>query len=96
MIVTAFDISTKKSAKVDLPDVNPRDEKWFIQNDTQVLVQDGSNDFILHALVGYSDESSAIEVKFHVRGHTCEKAFSILRNECEKAINEVRKDTANV
>lgn len=72
---------------IEVKNVLPDDEKWFVENNIKISMEDIGGDFAVYGDTGMEDEDGeTIEMIFIAQGRTCEETLSALRRECESVM----------
>lgn len=75
---------------MDVKHVNPEDEKFFIDNDISISMEELGGDFVVYADTGYENEDGDPEEFIEIaQGRSCEDTLKALRVVCEEFLSNV-------
>jgi hypothetical protein len=87
MIATLYKKPDGRTQEIDIKNVLPEDESYFIRNRIVISMEDVGGMFAIYADIGRRDEDGEpIELIELSQGRSCEETLSALRKLCEEEL----------
>lgn len=74
---------------INITNVNSEDEKFFVENDIVLSMEELGGDFVVYADTGYENEDGDPEEFIEIaQGRSCQDVLKALRESCEEFLKE--------
>jgi hypothetical protein len=85
MNVTLYKRPDGRTEVIDVRNVLPEDEQWFVEHNVKVSMEDIGDTIVVYADTGNTVDGEPDEFIEIANGRTCEETLSALRKQCEGA-----------